>query len=200
MEPVHLPSDNRSFLKLVTLPWSRRGSLAWSSFSVSQIFKKIFRRHITEANLHFISFGRVLPAFAVFFTHVPRLHLDSPTGIGKQWRQAPMVEGPRTEWQFKLFYRSVKRPQGTAWAIGQARGRIKDGSGWTGGRGCGAGRRQQLPFAEKSECTWEGRWCLPPFFYRLNFWSVTRDSRLLFLFSSSVCQNNSNGPYSGSSS
>ena len=83
--------------------------------------------------------------------------------------QQKMVEGPQTEWQFKLFYRPVKWLQGTAWAIGQARGWIKDGSGWTGGRGCGAGRRHQLPFAEESECTWEGRWRLPPFFYRLNF-------------------------------
>ena len=36
-----------------------------------------------------------LPTLAVFFTHVPRLHLDSLTGIGKQWRQAPTKNGGR---------------------------------------------------------------------------------------------------------
>ena len=94
MEPVHLPSDNRSFLKLVTLPWSRHGSLAWSSFSLSQVFKKIFRRHITEANLHFISFGRDKSAHFSCLLH-PR---PSPSSWFPDWDWETVETSTNKKW------------------------------------------------------------------------------------------------------
>ena len=128
MEPVHLPSDNCSFIKLVIFACRQCSSLSWSSFSVSQVVLKLSEDTSQRLTCIF-SFGRSLPTSPVS-AQFSRLHLHSLSGKGKHSRQAPPKKAkgpltkavPWTEGEFLPFYRPAKQPQGT----GRARGWIKD--------------------------------------------------------------------------